>query len=399
MFDELEQLLKLTKMVEATSSNVESTPEEEDVPAEVRTFDDDYSGKYKTLKTQVPPSEVADVPQKPKDGKAYGSSGNATYTDEHGKPVENGPLFEEDGPTVMPESTETNQLAEEAQADDAQADESQAEEAKESAEEAKKSAEVAGDVSQATEQLKNGIEQMTGYDNSSNGTPAENGAPAGTEGGAPSDTQCMTSLGKSLKRGIRGGFRPFGDAVERGMGREFSRKYLCECNSGICQNNPFKLGDVVSASGIPMLFVVKDNDGAMIRTAKPTDCKCDHAVSQDGVWPEFFFDQDELSKVDSASLDQADEIAKFNDRDLDVRGFDGRTIDPGPMELAQDFARSQTMDEIGDALDNILGCYKKAASGDDKEFSYTEVSPTTTYVLPSGEVTTKSMKGGYVCRG
>lgn len=367
MFDELEQLLKLTKMVEATSSNVESTPEEEDVPAEVRTFDNDYSGKYKTLKTQVPPSEVADVPQKPKDGKAYGSSGNATYTDEHGKPVDNGPLFEEDGPTVQPE--------------DAGADQQMAEEAKQGAE-------LAGDLSQATEQLQDGFKQMTG----------DNGAPAGTEGGAPSDTQCMTSLGKSLKRGIKGGFRPFGDAVERGMGREFSRKYLCECNSGICQNNPFKLGDVVSASGIPMLFVVKDNDGTMIRTAKPTDCKCDHAVSQDGVWPEFFFDQDELSKVDSASLDQADEIAKFNDRDLDVRGFDGRTIDPGPMELAQDFARSQTMDEIGDALDNILGCYKKAASGDDKEFSYTEVSPTTTYVLPSGEVTTKSMKGGYVCR-
>ena len=340
MFDELEQLLKLTKMVEATSSNAESTPEEEDVPATVRTYEDnDYSGKYKTLKTQVPPEEVSDVPQKPTDGKAYGSSGNATYTDEHGKPVENGPLFEEDGPTVQPEDADA----------------------------------VAADVAEAV--------------------VGEN-----DPNGAEPQTDCMNSLGKSLKRGIKGGLSPFSESVERGMGRGFTQKYMLECNSCLCQNNPFKLGDVVSASGIPMLFVVKDNDGTMIRTAKPTDCKCDHAVSQDGVWPEFFFDQDELSKVDSASLDQAEDIAKFNDRDLDVRGFDGRTIDPGPMELAQNFAREQTMDDIGDALDNILGCYKKAASGDDKEFSYTEVSPTTTYVLPSGEVTTKSMKGGYVCR-
>ena len=364
MFDELEQLLKLTKMVEATSSNVESTPEEEDVPATVRTYEDnDYSGKYKTLKTQVPPEDVADVPQKPKDGKAYGSSGNATYTDEHGKPVENGPLFEEDGPTVPPEDADTVDAANTNVVD--------------------------------TSNTENTLPVVDEND--------PNGASAVVDENDPNSaepqTDCMTSLGKSLKRGIKGGIRPFGDAVERGMGRGFTQKYMLECNSCLCQNNPFKLGDVVSASGIPMLFVVKDNDGTMIRTAKPTDCKCDQAVSQDGVWPEFFFDQDELSKVDSASLDQAEDIAKFNDRDLDVRGFDGRTVDPGPMELAQNFAKEQTMDEIGDALDNILGCYKKAAGGDDKEFSYTEVSPVTTYVLPSGEVTTQSMKGGYVSRG
>lgn len=382
MFDELEQLLKLTKMVEATSSNVESTPEEEDVPATVRTYEDnDYSGKYNTLKTQVPPEEVADVPQKPKDGKAYGSSGNATFTDEHGNPIENGPLFEEDGPTVEPDDdeTETQAIVEDEAVRNAPSQEQQAD-----AEDAKKSAEVVGDVSDAAEQLKGAFEQMGAEENSPNG--------------AEPQTDCMNSLGKSLKRGIKGGFSPFSESVELGMGRKFSRKYMLECNSCICQNNPFKLGDVVSANGIPMLFVVKDNDGTMIRTAKPTDCKLDHAVSQDGVWPEFFFDQDELTKVDSASLDQAEDIAKFNDRDLAARGFDGRTVDPGPMELAQNFAREQTMDDIGDALNNILGCYKKAAGGDDKEFSYTEVSPVTTYVLPSGEVTTQSMKGGYVCR-
>lgn len=389
MFDELEQLLKLTKMVEATSSNIETTKEEEDLPATVRTYEDnDYSGKYTRLTTQVPPEEVSDVPQKPKDGKAYGSSGNATYTDEHGKPKENGPLFEEDVPDEgSPAEEGIVENEEGAAAPDSSSgnDQAQQQAQQEIAEDAARGAEATDDIVKATEDLKSSVEKMAGDENSPNG--------------AMPQTDCMTSLGKSLKRGLKGGFSPFSESVERGMGRDFSRKYMLECGSGLCRSNPFKLGDVVQAGNIPMLFVVKDNDGTMIRTAKPTDCKYDHAVSQDGVWPEFFFDQDELTKVDSASLDQADDIAKFNDRDIEMRGFDGRTVDPGPMELAQDYARRQTMDDIGDALDEILGCYRKAASGDDKEFSYTEVSPVTTYVLPSGEVTTQTMKGGYVSRG
>ena len=110
--------------------------------------------------------------------------------------------------------------------------------------------------------------------------------------------------------------------------------------------------------------------------------------------PEFCFQQGDLRKVDSANLTHADYLARFNDRDIS-RGFDGRTIDPSPMELAQDFARNQTIDDIGADLDDILGDYWNCAKGGDPDYCYTEVSPTTTYVLPSGEVTTRSMQGGY----
>ena len=355
---ELDELLKLTKLVEATSTNVDTTVEEEDLPAAVRTYDDgDYSGKATVLRTRHGIED--DIPQKPTDGKAYGSSGNATFTDEHGNPIKGGPLFEEDGPTTDPEQEPAENpdagLAKMADATDT-------------------STAAINDAAKAVDDL-----AKAEGDNEPNSQPA--------------DTQCMSSIGKSLKRGFGFGL---GESVERGMGREFCSKYMLENAEGFAfrRNDPFKLGDVVQADSIPMLFVVKDNDGSIIKTAKPTCRKEDQCCGKDGVWPEFCFQQSDLHKVDNANLTHADYLAKFNDRDI-ARGFDGRTIDPAPMELAQDFAKNQTFDDIGADLDNILGDYWSCAKGGDPDYCYEEVSPTTTYVLPSGEVTTKSMKGGY----
>ena len=357
MYNELDELLKLTKLVEATSTNSDTEVAEEDLPGKVRVYDD-YSGKPTFLHTQQGPAkaedgEVVEVPQKPADGKAYGSSGNATYTDEHGEPKENGPLFEEDGPTTQPEEADLGKL-----------DESNKE------------------VSDAVNDLEQPMQDLAS---------AEGEEP----NSAPADTECNFGIRRSFNRALN--VSPFGEAAERGMGREFCKKYLAECEAGnLCaRHNPFKLGDVVQASGIPVMFVVKDNDGSMIRTAKPTDCGADLARGKDGVWPEYCFDCNELSKVGNADLSQAEYLSKFNDRGI-ARGFDGRTIDPGPMEVAQDFARNQTFGGIADNLDQILGTYREAASGNDPDYCYTEISPTTTYVLPSGEVTTKKIEGG--CR-
>ena len=55
-----------------------------------------------------------------------------------------------------------------------------------------------------------------------------------------------------------------------------------------------------------------------------------------------------------------------------------------------------TFGGIADNLDQILGTYREAASGKDPDYCYTEISPTTTYVLPSGEITTKKIESG--CR-
>jgi hypothetical protein len=366
MFDELDQLLQLTKLVEATSTNSDTEKKEEDLPATVREYDQDGSGKFKTLTTATPATtdtpEIDGVPQPRTDGKAFGSSGNPTYTDQHGKPIDGGPLFEEDGPTVDPADQVDSAMQASAQANEQVAD-------------------ATADLQTAAENLAN----------------AESTEAAGTTGTSDAnnvnpDEQCMNPVGRSLKRGLAFSM----ESVERGMGRNFVNKYMFECdNTGCTRNNPFQLGDAVQVSGIPRIFIVKNNDGNMITTAKPTNCEADFAKGKDGVWPEYCFQCNELSKVGNADLSQADDLAEFNDRDLAPAGFNGLTIDPSPMEVAQEYARERTMDDVADDLDEILGAYRSAASGNDQEFSYTKCSPVTTMVYPNGQVTTQCIEGGF----
>lgn len=375
MFDELDQLLQLTKLVEATSTNSDTEKKEEDLPATVREYDQDGSGKFKTLTTKSPSStdtqEIEGVPQPRTDGKAFGSSGNPTFTDQHGNPIDGGPLFEEDGPTVDPNATP-----------DAGAQNSEAVNAA-----MKANSEANDKVGEAAQELEEPMKQLADAES------AESGADTGTANSAPPDTQAMNSLERSMNKGFSFSLR---ESVERGMGKAFVNKYMFESGSACCaRNNPFQLGDAVQVAGIPRIFIVKNNDGNMITTAKPTNCEADFAKGKDGVWPEYCFQCNELSKVGNADLSQADELAEFNDRDITPSGFNGLTIDPSPMELAQSFARERTMDDVAEDLDEILGAYRSAASGNDKEFSYTKCSPVTTMVYPNGQVTTQCIEGGF----
>lgn len=373
MFDELDQLLQLTKLVEATSTNSDAEKKEEDLPATVREYDQDGSGKFKTLTTKSPSStdtqEIDGVPQPRTDGKAFGSSGNPTFTDQHGNPIDGGPLFEEDGPTVDPNATP-----------DAGAQNSEAVNAA-----MKANSEANDKVGEAAQELEEPMKQLADAESAEGTTDTANSAP-GTE-------ECMGSLKRSLNKSFSIGL---GESVERGMGKAFVNKYMFESGSACCaRNNPFQLGDAVQVAGIPRIFIVKNNDGNMITTAKPTNCEADFAKGKDGVWPEYCFQCNELSKVGNADLSQADELAEFNDRDITPSGFNGLTIDPSPMELAQSFARERTMDDVAEDLDEILGAYRSAASGNDKEFSYTKCSPVTTMVYPNGQVTTQCIEGGF----
>lgn len=362
-YNDLETLLQLTKLVEATSTNSDTEKKEEDLPATIREYDQDGSGRFKTL-TTAPAStnEINGVPQPRKDGKAFGSSGNPTFTDQHGNPLKNGPLFEEDGPTVDPiqegESQGIDQVSGAMKA----------------------TADANDKVGEAVAELEKPLADMAT-------------AEANEANGAPADPECkMNPVGRSLKRSLAFSL----ESVERGMGRNFVNKYMFENSAACCQRiKPFQLGDAVQAGDIPRIFIVKNNDGNMITTAKPTNCDADFAKGKDGVWPEYCFPCDELCKVDNADLSQADDLAEFNDRDIAPKGFDGLTIDPGPMELAQAFARERTMDDIAANMDEILGAYRSAAAGNDKEFSYTKCSPVTTMVYPNGQVTTQCIEGGY----
>ena len=368
--DELDQLLQLTKLVEATSTNSDTEKKEEDLPATVREYDQDGSGKFKPLTTATPAStatpEIDGVPQPPTDGKAFGSSGNPTFTDQHGNPLEGGPLFEEDGPTVDPDQADAG-----AQNTDAVSSAMKA------------SGESNEKVGEAVQELEEPLKQLADAES----------ADAGTANDVQANPECkMNPVGRSLKRGLAFSM----ESVERGMGKNFVNKYMFENGSSCCaRTNPFQLGDAVQVAGIPRIFIVKNNDGNMITTAKPTNCAADFAQGKDGVWPEYCFQCNELSKVGNADLSQADELAEFNDRDITPSGFNGLTIDPSPMELAQSFARERTMDDVAEDLDEILGAYRSAASGNDKEFSYTKCSPVTTMVYPNGQVTTQCIEGGY----
>ena len=360
MFDELDQLLQLTKLVEATSTNSDTEKKEEDLPAAVREYDQDGSGRFRTLTTSSADTpEIDGVPQPRTDGKAFGSSGNPTFTDQHGTPIEGGPLFEEDGPTVEPEQG-IEQVGS-----------------------AMKAAGEANDkVAEAAEELKKPLEDIAAAEGSAN-----------EANGAQANPECkMNPVGRSLHRSLAFSM----ESVERGMGKNFVNKYIFECNNAGCtRNNPFQLGDAVQVAGIPRIFIVKNNDGNMITTAKPTNCAADFAKGKDGVWPEYCFQCNELSKVGNADLSQADDLAEFNDRDIAPAGFNGLTIDPRPMEIAQEYARERTMSDVADDLDEILGAYRTAASGNDNEFAYTKCSPVTTMVYPNGQVTTQCIEGGY----
>lgn len=367
MFDELDQLLQLTKLVEATSTNSDTEKKEEDLPATVREYDQDGSGKFKTLTTKSGDTqEIEGVPQPRTDGKAFGSSGNPTYTDQHGTPLADGPLFEEDGPTVnpLPEGEEGDGL-------DAVNDAMKA------------NSEANDKVGEAAHELEDSLNTIA----------ASEGGATSEANSAPSANECkLNPVANSLHRGLAFSL----ESVERGMGRNFVNKYMFESGSACCaRSNPFQLGDAVQVAGIPRIFIVKNNDGNMITTAKPTNCQADFAKGKDGVWPEYCFQCDELSKVDNADLSQADELAEFNDRDISPSGFNGLTIDPSPMELAQSYARERTMDDVAEDLDEILGAYRSAASGNDKEFCYTKCSPVTTMVYPNGQVTTQCIEGGF----
>lgn len=375
MFDELDQLLQLTKLVEATSTNSDTENKEDDIPATVREYDQDGSGKFKTLTTKSPSStdtqEIDGVPQPRTDGKAFGSSGNPTFTDQHGNPIDGGPLFEEDGPTVDPNATT-----------DAGTQNSEAVNAA-----MKANSEANDKVGDAAQELEEPMKQLADAES------AESGSDTGTANDVQANPECkMNPVGRCLKRGLAFSM----ESVERGMGSNFVNKYMFESGSACCaRNNPFQLGDAVQVAGIPRIFIVKNNDGNMITTAKPTNCEADFAKGKDGVWPEYCFQCNELSKVGNADLSQADELAEFNDRDITPSGFNGLTIDPSPMELAQSFARERTMDDVAEDLDEILGAYRSAASGNDKEFSYTKCSPVTTMVYPNGQVTTQCIEGGF----
>lgn len=201
------------------------------------------------------------------------------------------------------------------------------------------------------------------------------------------------------EEGVFGGLKnnfTLSECVTDGLGKQFAYKYQLECCGQKCGNG-FNLGDVVHCPGAPVLFIVKKNDGSALTLAKPTRNENEFCNSREGRWPEFTYDADTVKPMLNVSIDDITKILDFNDRDISKdTGFNGRSYDETPMKVAQKAAIDNSFDRIADRLDDILGMsYHDACTGKNKDFCYTGVSPKVVIQNPDGSITTKQNIGGY----
>lgn len=122
-----------------------------------------------------------------------------------------------------------------------------------------------------------------------------------------------------------------------------SLKKAMEC---CCDGDPdcdiqFHPGDYVKAKnkGIPVILIVKCSDGPCVTTAKPTNDMDEYCEGNDGCWPEFTFNQDEIEPMDGVSLNDIVKVMAFNDSQME--SLTDSSIDSKPMEDAVDRTNDQ----------------------------------------------------------
>lgn len=368
MYDELDQLLKLTKCFEAESTKV---VDEDDLDATIHTFDE--AGNYtESLSTATVDDD---------------------YEDEDEGEDEDDTAKSKSKPKPKSKSNTKAKLDDDKDEDDADEDEETPEDDYVPVDDSEKPTGSSGNV------IVKGKKDAKGKKRSPIFEPDGDIEKMFEDFGSSDIDECpvqdeslgIGGIGKQMKKEMS-----LTESIEYGMGREFARKYRFESENPLFVSNaPFKLGDVVCCDSNPMLYVVKNNDGSTITAAKPTCNQADFCHCKDGCWPEFTFSQDEIKPMANASMNDLGDIAAFNDR---FRGFDGTIEDRSPMERAQEYARNQTVEDISQNLDEILGQYQCAAFGGDKDFTYTQCSPKVVFRRPDGSVTTEQQMGGYQIR-
>jgi len=143
------------------------------------------------------------------------------------------------------------------------------------------------------------------------------------------------------------GMKGIGRALKNGLN-------MTECMD-MCDPNceiKFNIGDFVKPNccDIPVILVVKCNDGSSIMTAKPTECADE--CSDTGCWPEFCFEQDEIEPMDEIKLSDIFNVMKFNDS-AKTESFNGGTYDEEPMKAARKGASANQRDKKAASFDDI----------------------------------------------
>lgn len=343
MFEELDQLLDITRTIESSPISNPMMEAEEDNDAVYVDYGDSAT-----------PFDAAPVVTKissKASTKPGECSGNKTFADK-----KKGPLFEEDTPNEDNNEKELRDLSNE------------------------EKAQVIGLV-------KDGLDKLQPYGDGIQNYEKEM-QQAGEE---------MSSLGECaetpVEEGLGLGKISLSESVERGMGKEFVRMYKLECAGQTCaQQGGLCLGDVVHCGNVPALFVVKKADGQTVTAAKPT-ANPNELTNNDGTWPTFTFRASDIQPMLNASLDDVDNIVTFNDQALP---FDGGTVDDSPMKVAQNDAKCNMVERIADKLDEILGMpYKDICCGKDPSCNVMNQPTEVVVINPDGSFGSTPKFGGY----
>ena len=343
MFEELDQLLDITRTIESSPISNPMMEAEEDNDAVYVDYGDSAT-----------PFDAAPVVTKissKASTKPGECSGNKTFADK-----KKGPLFEEDTPNEDNNERELRDLSNE------------------------EKAQVIGLV-------KDGLDKLQPYGDGIQNYEKEM-QQAGEE---------MSSLGECaetpVEEGLGLGKISLSESVERGMGKEFVRMYKLECAGQTCaQQGGLCLGDVVHCGNVPALFVVKKADGQTVTAAKPT-ANPNELTNNDGTWPTFTFRASDIQPMLNASLDDVDNIVTFNDQALP---FDGGTVDDSPMKVAQNDAKCNMVERIADKLDEILGMpYKDICCGKDPSCNVMNQPTEVVVINPDGSFGSTPKFGGY----
>ncbi len=342
MFEELDQLLDITRTIESSPISNPMMEAEEDNDAVYVDYGDSTT-----------PFDAAPVVTKissKASTKPGECSGNKTFTDK-----KKGPLFEEDTPNEDNNEKELRDLSNE------------------------EKAQVIGLV-------KDGLDKLQPY-----GDGIQNYEKAMQQAGE--EMSLSESTETPVEEGLGLGKISLSESIERGMGKEFVRMYKLECAGQACaQQGGLCLGDVVHCGNVPALFVVKKADGQTVTAAKPT-ANPNELTNNDGTWPTFTFRASDIQPMLNASLDDVDNIVTFNDQALP---FDGGTVDDSPMKVAQNDAKCNMVERIADNLDEILGMpYKDICCGKDPSCNVMNQPTEVVVINPDGSFGSTPKFGGY----
>jgi len=109
----------------------------------------------------------------------------------------------------------------------------------------------------------------------------------------------------------------FGKGLGAKIGGIGSLKKALECcvdGDPECEHQ-FHPGDYVTTRccNKPVILIIKSSDGPVITTAKPTNDMDEYCEGNDGCWPEFSFNQDEIEPIPGISLNDIMTVMAFND--------------------------------------------------------------------------------------